>query len=331
MIVTRTPFRASFVGGGSDVRWFYREHGYGAVLSAALASYMYIVIHPYFHEKRIRLKYSETEDITSVDQIRHNILRACLERFKLSGGIEIASFADVPAGTGLGSSSAFTVGLVNALHAWLGRKVSKHQLAEEACEIEIDVLGKPIGKQDQYASAFGGMQVYRFDRDETVSVRPVAISSESRRALESCCRLYYVTGDREAQTILAVQNSELDRPRKLTQIAQLVDLVEPMRQSIESGLIDEVGQGLHKAWAIKKQVSVGITTDSIDDYYERALAVGALGGKLLGAGGTGFLLLYADDHDKVQKSLGLRSLPFTVDADGSKVIFFEPPPDGKNG
>lgn len=324
MIITRTPFRASFVGGGSDVRWFYQSHGYGAVLSAAIKRYMYIVIHPYFHDKRIRLKYSKTEDISHVDQIEHKIIRACLKRFNLEGGIEIASFADVPAGTGLGSSSAFTVGLLHALYAWKSMLVSKHQLAEEACEIEIDVLGKPIGKQDQFAAAYGGLNVLRFNRDESVTATPVLLSTKSRTLLEKRLRLYHVSGSRSADDILADQNSEKDRKAKHEQLRGLLDLVEPLRRELGIGNVDAVGEMLHRGWIVKKGITSGISSDDIDHHYHRAIEAGATGGKLLGAGGTGFLMLYGHRQDQLEEQLGLRSLPFSIDDEGTKVVFFEP-------
>ena len=175
MIITRTPFRVSFAGGGSDLRDFYSRNGYGAVVSTAINRYMYIVIHPYFHDK-IRVKYSRTEDVEDINQIQHPIVRECLKKVNVERGVEIASFADVPAGTGLGSSSAFTVGLLNALYAYKGKVVPKERLAREACEIEIDILGEPIGKQDQYAAAFGNINCIRFNQDETVDVSPILLT-----------------------------------------------------------------------------------------------------------------------------------------------------------
>src|SRR4030043_585108 len=175
MIITRTPFRVSFAGGGTDLKEFYSQNGYGAVVSAAINKYMYIVIHPYFHDK-IRLKYSKTEDVKNIHEIEHPIIRECLKKVEIESGIEIASFADVPAGTGLGSSSSFTVGLLNALYAYKGKVVSKERLANEACDIEIERLGEPIGKQDQYASAYGNINYIRFSKDETVDVTPIFLT-----------------------------------------------------------------------------------------------------------------------------------------------------------
>src|SRR4030067_1256242 len=204
MIITRTPFRVSFTGGGSDLREFYSKNGYGAVVSTAIQKYMYIVIHPYFQSK-IRIKYSKTEDVATVDEIQHPIVKECLRKVQIGTGIEIASFADVPAGTGLGSSGSFTVGLLNALYAYKGKVISKKRLAEEACQIEIDILGEPIGKQDQYATAYGNLNYIRFNRDETVDVSLVFLNETSREKLESRVALYYVGGKRSSRDILSEQ------------------------------------------------------------------------------------------------------------------------------
>lgn len=321
MIITRTPFRASFAGGGSDVRWFYQKNGHGVVLSAALKHYMYIVIHPYFHSKRIRLKYSKTEDISNIQDIEHSIFRSCLERFNLSGGIEISSFADVPAGTGLGSSSSFTVGLLHALYAWHDIKVSKAQLAKEACEIEIEKLGKPIGKQDQYAAAYGGICTYRFNKDETVEVEPLNLSKDTIVQLENKLCLYHVSGSRSADSILEKQNSKENRSDKANQIKQLVDIVKPLKQNLKEGRLDAVGESLHQGWLTKKGILTDISDSEIDKYYEKALNLGAHGGKLLGAGGAGFLMLYSHNHQILRQNLGLKSLSFEIDFEGTKLLY----------
>jgi len=208
MIITRTPFRVSFVGGGSDLRDFYSKNGYGAVVSTAIDRYMYIVIHPYFHDK-IRVKYSKTEDVETVEEIEHPIVRECLKKVEIGKGIEIASFADVPAGTGLGSSSAFTVGLLNALYACKGKTVSKERLAREACEIEIDILGEPIGKQDQYASAFGNINYIRFNKDESVDVSPILLTEPAKKRLEDNLCMYHVGGERRSGDILHEQKNNI--------------------------------------------------------------------------------------------------------------------------
>ena len=208
MIITRTPFRVSFTGGGSDLREFYSKNGYGAVVSTAIQKYMYIVIHPYFQSK-IRIKYSKTEDVATVDEIQHPIVKECLRKVQIGTGIEIASFADVPAGTGLGSSSSFTVGLLNALYAYKGKIVPKERIAREACEIEIDILKEPIGKQDQYAAAYGNINYIRFNRDETVDVSPILLTDASKQGLENNLCLYYIGGKRKAGGILHEQKKNI--------------------------------------------------------------------------------------------------------------------------
>ena len=322
MIITRTPFRVSFVGGGSDLREFYARNGFGAVVSAAINKYMYLIIHPYFHDK-IRLKYSKTEDVGHVDEIEHPIIRECLRKVKIDRGIEIASFADVPAGTGLGSSSAFTVGLLNALYAYRGKVVSKERLAAEACEIEIDILGEPIGKQDQYAAACGNINYIAFNRDETVNVTPILMSEPAKRLLENRLCLYYIGGDRRSRDILGEQKKNTSRAHAVRNLKMLVALAGELRARLQAGEPDALGDILHRGWLCKKELAAGISNGRIDDLYTRALDSGARGGKLLGAGAAGFLLLYAQDHRPLKKALGQRVLPFRIDREGTKIIFYE--------
>ncbi|OPY89499.1 MAG: D-glycero-alpha-D-manno-heptose 7-phosphate kinase [Syntrophaceae bacterium PtaU1.Bin231] len=322
MIITRTPFRVSFVGGGSDLREFYARNGFGAVASAAIDKYMYLIIHPYFHDK-IRLKYAKTEDVAHVDEIEHPLIRECLRKVKIERGIEIASFADVPAGTGLGSSSAFTVGLLNALYAYRGKVVSKERLAAEACEIEIDILGEPIGKQDQYAAACGSLNYIAFHRDETVNVSPILMTETVKGLLENRLCLYYIGGDRRSRDILDEQRKNTSKARAVRSLRTLVGLAGELRDRLQSGDPDALGDILHQGWLCKKELAGGISNGRIDGLYEKALANGAKGGKLLGAGGAGFLLLFAPDHRKLKKALGLRVLPFRIDREGTKIIFYE--------
>jgi D-glycero-alpha-D-manno-heptose-7-phosphate kinase len=322
MIITRTPFRVSFAGGGSDLREFYGENGYGAVVSAAINRYMYIVIHPYFHDK-IRLKYSKTEDVENVDEIQHPIVRECLRKVKLETGVEIASFADVPAGTGLGSSSAFTVGLLNALYAYKGKIVSKERLAAEACEIEIDILKEPIGKQDQYAAACGNINYIRFNKDETVNVSPILLTEPAKRKLEDSLCLYYTGGKRRACDILNEQKKNLSDKDKFQNLKKMVKLTEELRGALQEENINAVGDILHRGWIYKKELASGISNGEIDNLYDKAMECGAAGGKLLGAGGTGFLLIYSKDHKALGKHLGCKALPFSIDREGTKIIFYE--------
>lgn len=322
MIITRTPFRVSFAGGGSDLMEFYAKNGYGAVVSAAINKYMYIVIHPYFHDK-IRLKYSKTEDVENVDEIQHPIVRECLKKVKLEKGVEIASFADVPAGTGLGSSSAFTVGLLNALYAYKGKVVPKERLAAEACEIEIDILREPIGKQDQYAVAYGNINYIKFNKDETVDVSPILLTEPAREKLEDRLCLYYIGGKRKAGDILNEQKKNMSDEEKFQNLKRMVMLADELKDVLHNEDIDSLGVLLHKGWLYKKELARGISNKDIDALYDKAIEHGASGGKLLGAGGTGFLLIYTDKHESMKKHLGCKVLPFNIDREGTKIIFYE--------
>jgi D-glycero-alpha-D-manno-heptose-7-phosphate kinase len=324
MIITRTPFRVSFVGGGSDLPEFYRQHGHGAVISAAIQSYMYIVIHPYFHDK-IRIKYSRTEDVDSIDQVEHPIVRECLKRVGVERGVEIASFADVAAGTGLGSSSAFTVGLLHALYAYQGKVVSQQRLAAEACEIEIDILKEPIGKQDQYAAACGGVNKIVFHADERVEVQQLLLTTAVRAQLEENLGLYYVGGSRSASEILAGQKSSMQTDAdKFNAVVQMLPLVDAFREALEAPDLSQVGALLHRGWEEKKKVSSAISSPEIDELYAKARELGAGGGKLLGAGGTGFLLLQHAQQADLNSRMACKTLPFKIDTEGSKLLFFEP-------
>jgi len=323
MIITRTPFRVSFAGGGTDICDFYSKNGYGAVISAAIQKYMYIIIHPYFHDK-IRIKYSKTEDVEDVEEIQHPIVRECLKRVGIENGVEIASFADISSGTGLGSSSAFTVGLLNALYAFRGKVISKQILAAEACEIEIDVLKEPIGKQDQFTAAYGNINHIRFNRDETVDVSPVLLTESVKKRLEKYLRLYYVGGKRSSRDILSEQKKNIARnPDKFDYLKRILGLVEDLKESLISERIDAIGTILHKGWSCKKELASGITNKEIDQLYSEAMKYGGTGGKLLGAGGTGFLLVFHEDHGILSKHLECKTLPFNIDREGTKIIFYE--------
>jgi len=322
MIITRTPFRVSLAGGGSDLREFYSRNGFGAVLSTAIDKYMYIAIHPYFHDK-IRLKYSKTEDVHSIDDIEHPIMREALRKVKIEKGIEIASFADVPAGTGLGSSSAFTVGLLNALYTYKGKVLSKAELARKACEIEIGILGEPIGKQDQYAVAFGNINHIRFNRDDTVNVTPIVLTQSHKQEFENRLCLYHVGGRRSARDILSEQKRTMVEDDKFRIVQEMVGLAGELRDALNAGKIDAAGRILHGGWILKKKLASGISNGDIDELYEEFLGYNAKGGKLLGAGGTGFLLIFSEDHEYLQKYMGLKTLPFRIDREGTKVIFYE--------
>jgi D-glycero-alpha-D-manno-heptose-7-phosphate kinase len=328
MILSKTPFRISFAGGGSDLPEFYHRRA-GAVVSTTIDKAMYLAIHPYFHDK-IRIKYSRTEDVMKVSDIEHPLVRECLRVVGLGSGMEIASFADVPAGTGMGSSSAFTVGLLHALEGLAGKKPSAEELAAAACDIEIERVKEPIGKQDQYASAFGGLNLIRFLPDERVEVRPVACSQTTRAALEQRLMLFYIGQERAASTILAEQSRNMSDSEKFARVAKMAGLAEELCLILEKGDVDSFGEILHQGWLLKSGVAYGITNEAIDSYYRLAREAGAQGGKLLGAGGGGFLLICArpEKQPEVRHALReLREMPFGMTREGSQIIYS----DGQHG
>jgi len=324
MIITRTPLRVSFCGGGTDLPSYYANQQ-GAVVSAALNKYIYITVNRLsrYFEHRLLLKYSQTELVDSVDQVRHPIIREALKVAGLEEGIEITSMADIPAGTGLGSSSSYAVGLLHALHTFKGEYVSAGQLAREACEIEITRLREPIGKQDQYIAAYGGICYIRFNPDETVFVDPVICSQATKLVLQENLMMFYTGTTRRASDILKVQQAAT--PEKMEVLTRMRDLCGQVLDVLREGRsLNRFGEALHDAWLSKRSLVEGISNDSINQYYEVAQQAGAIGGKLLGAGGAGFLLFYVEpqNQDRVRQALRtLRELPFCFEPQGSKVIY----------
>ena len=321
MIISQTPYRVSFAGGGTDLPAFYREE-YGAVLSVAIQKHMYVTVTRRF-EKSVRVSYSKTEIADTVDEVQHTIVREALRMTGLGEHMEIVTIGDVPAGTGMGSSSTLTVGLLNAMYAMKGCVSSPRQLASQACEIEIEKLGNPIGKQDQYAAAYGGLNYIRFNPDESVDVHPVPCSAESLAELERMGLLMYTNNKRDANVILKKQSEgTVDKMRILREMR---DLASEMRSVISGrGNIDEFARLLHFGWELKRSLGFGISDESIDAWYDAARKAGALGGKLLGAGGGGFLLLLAppERHQAIRDALGNpREIDFKIDRSGSRIIF----------
>ncbi|WP_079914163.1 GHMP kinase [Paenibacillus sp. 32352] len=320
MIITKTPFRVSFCGGGSDMASFYEKHG-GCVLSVSINKYMYISVHPYFDAKYTALKYSENEIVDDISKIKHKILNSVLNQKQISG-VEITSTADVPAGTGLGSSSTFTVGLLHALSCYEGKYVSKARLAEEACDIEINKLGAPIGKQDQYAAAFGGLNFIRFNRNGNVSVEPIVMKPETYTKLQNNLLMFYTGTSRSANTILSEQKQNISQQDKVNNLIQMCGLAEEMKTALEQNDLSSFGHILNRGWILKKTLASGISNPEIDRAYNIAMENGALGGKLLGAGGGGFLLFYCEpeNQEKVRASIGLKKMDMKFEYDGSSVI-----------
>jgi D-glycero-alpha-D-manno-heptose-7-phosphate kinase len=324
MITTQTPFRISFFGGGSDIRGFYSRHP-GAALSVAINKNMYMTTHPFFEPTAIHLKYSKTELVPSVDRIEHPILRAILSELAPEGGIEVASIADIPGGTGLGSSSAFTIGLIQNLNARVQRFLPPSRLAEAACHIEIDLLKQPIGKQDQYASAYGGLNHFVFHSDGRTTVERIFLAAETIKRLEASLFLYYLGTPRSASTILRQQVGNLADTEIFETQKAMVAQVEVGIQLLRDGDLDDFGRLLHEAWVLKRTLASKISNEAIDAHYGRGLDAGALGGKLVGAGGGGFLLFYCPPRAQsyfLAAMRGLRQIPFRFEFSGSRIIHF---------
>ena len=321
MIISQTPYRVSFAGGGTDLPAFYRQE-YGAVLSLAIDKHMYVTVSPRF-EPSTRVAYTKTEIVDNVADLQHELVREALAMTGLGRHLEITTVGDVPGGTGMGSSSSLTVGVLQALHAYKGQIVSAKNLAEQSCRIEIEKLGKPIGKQDQYAAAFGGMNYIRFNPDETVDVEPVPATPEIMQELAKRVLVFYTEQQRNADVILK-QQSDGTKDR-MSVLRTMRDLANEMRLALGGGGgLDEFARLLHDGWELKRSLGFGISTGSVDAWYEQARKLGAQGGKLLGAGGGGFLLLIAphERHNLIRDALGNpRELTFGIDRRGSRVIF----------
>ena len=322
MIITRTPFRVSFCGGGSDLPDYYRKNG-GCVLSTTIDKYMYIVIHKAFFSNQTVLKYSQTEIVKNLNDIKHTIFRECLKQEGVEG-VEITSVADVPQGTGLGSSSSFTVGLLNGLKCYKREYSTKHDLAEMACKMEIDVCGSPIGKQDQYAAAYGGLNFYRFYQDDTVSVEPVILPGDKYSELEENLIMLYVGGEHDASKILKEQGKNINNDKEKEEgQRKIVDLTYELKKQLELGNIDVLGDILNENWKIKRTLVNGVSNPQFDEWYEKAIKNGALGGKILGAGGSGFFLFYVpkEDQNKFRKAMsGLNEMSIKFDHQGTMPI-----------
>jgi D-glycero-alpha-D-manno-heptose-7-phosphate kinase len=329
MIISKTPFRISFAGGGSDLPAFYQK-GIGAVLSTSIDKYIYIAAHPFFDPNKIQLKYSKTELVSSITDIQHPIFKTALEMFKLNG-IDVNSIADVPSGTGLGSSSSFTVGLLNALFAYQNKMVSQEELGAMASHIEIDLLKSPIGKQDQYAAACGGLNLITFYPDETVNVEKIIMSPNKKKELEENLIMIYTGDVRSANSILLEQKRAIEESEKYSCQEKMVELAYDLKKVLEQNNIDDFGTILHQGWLLKKSMTQSISNTLVDDIYTKGLKAGALGGKLLGAGGGGFVLFYCpkDKQENFRNEMSnFREFKFGFDNFGSKIIYIG---DNNNG
>ena len=322
MTGARTPFRMSFIGGGTDLKEFYTQYP-GCVLSTSINKYMYVFIHKYF-DNRIQVKYSKTELVNKISEIKHPIVRSILNKFGISG-IDINSIADIPSGTGLGSSSSYTVSLLNALYSYQKKNISVDILAREACEIEIDILNEPIGKQDQYAAAYGGLNIIRFLKNGDVKVEPLTIEKNVYNELQNNLMLFYTGQTRSASLVLKDQkNSFLNEKSKFDLMIQMTDLVESAKNYLVQSDLRSFGNTLDLNWNLKRSLSSKISNNNIDDIYGLAKKNGAIGGKLLGAGGSGFMLFYCEkeNQNRLRRSLKrLREFDFQFDNIGSKIIY----------
>lgn len=326
MIISRTPLRISFAGGGSDLPAFYSQEA-GAVVSTAIDKYIYITVNRKF-DAQIRASYSITEIVDQASALKHELIREALHLLEIDGGIEITSISDIPSqGTGLGSSSTYTVGLLNALHAYQGRHAGSQRLAQEACLIEIEKCCKPIGKQDQYIAAYGGLQYIRFNPDGSVFVDPIICAPCTKSQLQKRLLLLYTGITRSADQILEEQTrntrNQVDKRRSLQ---VMVGLADELRRALERNNLDVFGEILHAGWMEKRKLAKGITNPQIDEWYATARGNGAIGGKITGAGGGGFLLLYAPPHRHAEICAALpnlRPVPFRFERQGSKIIYVE--------
>ena len=325
MIITRAPLRISFAGGGTDLPIFYREFG-GSVVSSTINKYVYIELHPFFYKDRLQLKYSQIENINRYEDINHRLFREILKTNNVMGK-ELSCTADLPAGTGMGSSAAFSVALLKAIDTEKGVFRSKSIIAQEACKYEIDVLKMPVGKQDQYASSYGGLNFIKFNEDETVEIEPVILKKDNKIMLDENLILFYTGIIRNSEDVLKDQiinyKKSLNNQKKLMEIG---NLSKELRKELLNNNIDAVGHYLNMNWILKREMSTKISSSKINDIYDHAIKNRASGGKLLGAGGGGFFMFYCkkECQGKLKKALNdYKVEPFNLENEGVKVIFGE--------
>lgn len=322
MIITRTPLRISFAGGGTDLPSFYKDYDGGAVTSAAIDRYVHVLVNEKF-DRSIRVAYSHTENVDALDHLQHGLVREAMRLSGVTEALEIHTIADIPSeGTGLGSSSTLTVGLLNALYAYRGVLRDPAQLAEEACRVEIDILGGTLGKQDQYIAAYGGVQYFEFRADGSVRASPIPLSLEDRSRLSDHLSLFYTGITRKAETLLKAQSDRTTENQAA--LLQLRDLAREARDALMSRSWVRLGAILDEGWRLKRGLSSGVSTSEIDDAYRRAMEAGAYGGKITGAGGGGFLFVLhpPERAGAVERALApMRRLPVRVTPEGSRILF----------
>ncbi len=321
MIVTQTPLRVSFAGGGTDLAAYYQEHE-GFVISTAIDKFAYVIVKERFDDD-IYLNYMRKEIVSRVDDVEHELIREAMRTTGVERGVEVTLLSDIPSqGSGLGSSSSFTVGLLNALYAYRGEQVTAERLAREACEIEIERIGKPIGKQDQYVAAYGGLRSFTFRKDGSVEVGSLDVHPDALRELGSRLHLFFTGRTRKADDILAEQTRRTAAVQ--AELDAIKELARTLARELAGRRFERLGEILHAGWELKRGLASGISDSEIEAMYRRAREHGALGGKICGAGGGGFLLVYcpAGSHEKLAEGMrGYRALPFQLERDGSKVIF----------
>jgi D-glycero-alpha-D-manno-heptose-7-phosphate kinase len=324
LIITRSPLRISLGGGGTDLPSYYREHS-GFVISAAIDKYVYITLHETFAQELI-VKYSKTEVVQSAEEVKHPIVREALQLMPMaSPHLEITSMADIPAGTGLGSSGSFTTALLRALHVMNKSFVSRHELAEQACHIELDLLREPVGKQDQYIASFGGITSFHFLQDDRVEVTPLTLSPETLHNLEDNLMVFFTGYTRSASEILRDQDTRSrQKDRDMIENLHFVKQIgHDTQEAFERGDLRRFAELMHIHWEHKKNRSRGISNSAIDEYYELARRNGALGGKLIGAGGGGFLMFYTEEKTRLRRAMfeaRLREVRVRFDFQGTTVV-----------
>jgi len=321
MIISQTPLRISISGGGTDLKDYYEKHE-GFVVSTAIDKYVYVIVKERFDEY-IYVNYMQKEIVESFDELKHELVREAARKAGLKKGVEITMLADIPSqGSGLGSSSSLTVGLLNAFYNYMGEQVTAERLAREACEIEIDILKKPIGKQDQYIAAYGGLSTFKFKKDDTVEVEKLNLEEKLRRKLGANLLLFYTDITRKSSSVLTKQKSLISQKLKFHN--RIKELAYEVADALKEGHIDKVGVILKENWEMKKQLAPNVSNEKIEKMYARAINAGAIGGKISGAGGGGFLMVYCprDKQDVLREAMSdYRELPFMLEPYGSRIIF----------
>lgn len=323
MIISQTPLRVSFFGGGTDLPSFCKKE-FGCVISTAIDKYVYLMGHDSFDDK-YKIAYSKVEYTSNIDELEHKRIREAIKKYGPNNALEVHSIGEVPAGTGLGTSSSYTVGILNLLHSSQGRYVKKHDLAEQACEIEIDLLKEPIGKQDQFAVAYGGINFIKFNTDGSVEVEPIRLTKENINKIRDRLVVFYLDRVRSASDVLREQNKNVaSEYEKFEAMRKMKHITLVMKDELNNNNIHNFGKMLHENWLLKKSLAGAISDSSIDQVYEAGLRAGASGGKVLGAGGGGFMLFYCEPEkqENLRKELShLKEFKFDFDTEGTKIIY----------